>query len=233
LIAEEDATTSAALVGVIAQMGGMAAVRWDEDEAWLALRSSPFDILLLGVRRGATRVPALLRRLRSTCSEQVQPDPKLPVLLVCGSSHPHLRWELLDAGADQYILKPVNPSLVAAMIRALVRRRLSPALSALEFGAFQLDAEQFMVMQGDTEIQLTPTQMKILTMLACESPRVVSRQRLMASCSPQRLSAGALESHVHYLRKHLGRHTIQTVRGGGYQLLAATEWPSRATPNSL
>lgn len=219
LIADQDTQSAATLVHAVARMGGAATVRWELEKAWQALRASSFDVLVFDPGSEVATARDFLRRLRSAGPSSL-PDARMRVLAVVGASASYTPAQMLQAGADQCAPKPLDVDLVAALLRSLVPTRGGPAAFKAAAASLQLDAQRGVLMRGKTPVQLTRTQAELLAVLALSAPRAVSRMELVASCAAATLSARALGVHVSQLRKHLGQHAIQTIQGGGFQLLA-------------
>ena len=131
----------------------------------------------------------------------------------------------LDAGADDYLVKPFDIRELEARIRALLRRHrgaLAPDL--LTVGDLTLDTGTLEVQRAGTRLTLTPIGLKLLTVLMRASPRVVSRQELEREVWGDLLpDSDALRSHLYTLRKTVdkpfGRPLLHTVHGAGYRVV--------------
>ena len=130
----------------------------------------------------------------------------------------------MNAGADDYLVKPFEIQELEARVRALVRRRrgqISPEL--LRVGDLTLDTGTLKVKRGGKDISLTPIGLKILTVLMRASPRVVNRREIEREVWGDVLpDSDTLRSHVYNLRKQIDRpfdtSLLQTVQSTGYRL---------------
>jgi DNA-binding response OmpR family regulator len=130
----------------------------------------------------------------------------------------------LDAGADDYLVKPFEIQELEARIRALVRRRrgqTSP--EALHVGDLTLDTGTLIVKRGGKTLNLTPISLKILTVLMRASPRVVSRRDIEREVWGDILpDSDTLRSHLYNLRKNIdkpfSKPLLHTVQSSGYRL---------------
>jgi DNA-binding response OmpR family regulator len=128
----------------------------------------------------------------------------------------------LEAGADDYVTKPFEPSVLAARLRAVLRRvtRAAPA-QPLRFGDLEIDPLGMAVTRGGEELSLTPTEYRLLLMLAENAGVVLGRERLLEEvwgyvwAGDTRL----VDMHVRRLRGKVGHDAIETVRGAGYKMV--------------
>ncbi|MBC3955170.1 MULTISPECIES: response regulator [Pseudomonas] len=188
---------------------------WLEDglSALHALRSEPFDLLLLDL--GLPRMDGfdLLRQLRAE-------DITLPVLIMTARDGTADRIAGLDAGADDYLIKPFDVEELKARVRALLRRSQGRAQPLLEHAGISLDpASQQVSYQGD-EVLMTPMEYQLLHQLMIRPGKVVTRERLSNTLYgwQDKVESNTLEVLIHNLRKKLSTELIRTVRGVGYLL---------------
>lgn len=128
----------------------------------------------------------------------------------------------LDAGADDYLVKPYDPEELLARLRAIERRRGSQASSVLQSGAVVIDLARETVRKNMVPVMLTPKEWALLRVLASRPEQVFTRERLQEAlyqwddCS----DSNTLEVFISRLRRKLGTSLIETVRGTGYRLAA-------------
>ncbi|AVB21277.1 MULTISPECIES: response regulator [Pseudomonas syringae group] len=188
---------------------------WLEDglSALHALRSEPFDLLLLDL--GLPRMDGfdLLRQLRAE-------ELALPVLILTARDGTADRIAGLDAGADDYLIKPFDVDELKARVRALLRRSQGRAQPLLEHAGISLDpASQQVSFQG-SEVLMTPMEYQLLHQLMIRPGKVVTRERLSNTLYgwQDKVESNTLEVLIHNLRKKLSTELIRTVRGVGYLL---------------
>jgi two-component system response regulator QseB len=136
----------------------------------------------------------------------------------------------LDAGADDYLVKPFDLPELAARIRALARRRSGRSSPKIEQGALTVDLAAREVRLAGMPVELTALEYALIVELAQNPRRVLSRQQLENSIYTldDDVGSNVVEVYVSRLRRKLGRDAIRTVRGFGYQWGAA----GRAVPET-
>jgi DNA-binding response OmpR family regulator len=187
------------------------------DLAWAALRSEPFDLVLLDLGLADGDGTELLRRLRG-CAEGQMPDPATPVLVMTARDQVASRIHALDLGADDYVTKPFDVDELAARMRALRRRAVGRARAHLEYGGVRIDPAARTVSREGVPVELSAREFDLLLVLLDASPRVLTRAQIEAKLYDwdSALDSNAIEVHVHRLRRKLGEDLIRTVRGVGY-----------------
>jgi two-component system response regulator QseB len=190
-------------------------VSWfrDGNEALRALRDHDADLVLLDLGlpgKDGMDVLTEARRLRV----------KTPVIVMSARDALDSRIRVLDAGADDYLIKPFHLDELAARIRSLARRARGEAVNRLEAGALSLDLGTFDVTWHGERVDLTRREFALLQALMERAGRIVRRESLETSLyGPDNvMSSSALEVLVHSLRRKLSHGAIQTVRGFGYMV---------------
>jgi len=134
----------------------------------------------------------------------------------------------LDAGADDYVVKPIRPRELVARVRSLTRRMgvVSAAAQLIVFGTLRIDPQARNVLVKDTVVRLTATEWELLHCLAVESPRVLSRNDLLQRVFDTTHAGYArnVDCHVTRVRRKLEaaglEHApIETVHGAGYRFV--------------
>jgi len=143
----------------------------------------------------------------------------MPVLMLTARTDVRDRIRGLDAGADDYLVKPFDFGELLARLRALLRRGPVERPAIVAIGDLRIDAETRVVTRDGQEIELTGREYDVLEFLARRAGRVVSRSELLdAIWSDYEGSPNIIDVYVGYLRKKLGRALIRTVRGSGFVL---------------
>jgi len=126
----------------------------------------------------------------------IRADSKMPIIVVSGEDAPASKVEALDAGADDYLVKPFDPAELLARVRALWRRGASePAAGSLDVGDFRIDLDARRVCVRASTVRLTPKEFDVLVYLAERHDRVVPYARLLAA-----VWGFAYSNHREYLR---------------------------------
>jgi two-component system, OmpR family, response regulator len=126
----------------------------------------------------------------------------------------------LDAGADDYMVKPCDPNELLARLRAIERRRSGAASAIVDCGALQIDLGRSTVSVNGVPANLTGKEWAILRVLASRPDRLHSKEVLTSAIYTfdDDIGSNTLEVFISHLRRKLGRDTIQTYRGQGYRL---------------
>jgi len=187
---------------------------WLEDglEAAHALRSEQFDLVLLDLGLPRLDGMTLLRQLRARSENAV------PVLVLTARDAMDDRIQGLDAGADDYLVKPFDPEELKARIRALLRRSQGRVQPVLEFAGVTLDPSTQEVRYQGRSVAMTPMEYQLLHQLLIRPGVVVTRERLASALYGWQESGpgNTLEVLIHNLRRKLCSELIRTVRGVGY-----------------
>ncbi len=152
----------------------------------------------------------LVRRLR-------QQGVSTPVLFLTARATIADRVEGLDAGAQDYLVKPFEVDELLARLRALLRRTVDRA-TLLDLGASRFDVAGHRVVGPDGVIELSGREAAMLEVLARRPQQVFTRPQLLAAVFDPADDPGSVDTYVYYLRRKLGRHIVQTVHGVGYRL---------------
>ena len=178
------------------------------------------DVILLDWMLPGESGLSLAKRWRSNPRSKV-----VPILMITARGDEPDRVAGLDAGADDYIVKPFSPRELLARIRAVLRRR-QPELAGgqVQVGELRLDADTYRVSWQGQSLKLGPTEFKLLHYLMRHAERVHSRSALLDRVwgGDSDIDERTVDVHVGRLRKALteggGEDPIRTVRGSGYSL---------------
>jgi two-component system phosphate regulon response regulator PhoB len=190
------------------------------DEAETRLRESPPDLVMLDWMLPGLSGIELCRRLRA------RPETKaLPIIMLTARGEETERVRGLATGADDYIVKPFSVPELLARVRALLRRAKPERMAeVLTLGELQLDRVKKRVSRGGRDVDLGPTEFRLLEFLMERPGRVFTREQLLDGVwgNEVYIDERTVDVHVGRLRKALNRghgdDPIRTVRGSGYAL---------------
>ena len=150
--------------------------------------------------------------------EQLRFSKKTPVLMLTARDTFQDRVRGLDAGADDYLVKPFDLGELLARIRALIRRAAGKTHNVIEIGPVQIDTAARLVTRDGTLVTLTPREYALVEFLALHRTEVVTRSTLYEHLFDEddNTLSNLLDVHVSTLRKKLGAEFIVTRRGHGY-----------------
>jgi DNA-binding response OmpR family regulator len=218
LVVEDDERLSRALRRLLEEDRHVVDVAPDgETGLAIAEDGGGIEVVILDVGLPDISGLEVARRLRRKRSE-------LAILMLTARDTVGDRVTGLDAGADDYLVKPFAYEELAARLRALSRRSASPsrATSVLEVGPIRLDESSRRVTAGGREIDLSPREFSLLECLLRHPGQTLTRDQLLDQAWPFSVAVtpNAVDAYVHYLRTKLGDvgARIETVRGVGYRL---------------
>ena len=218
LVVEDEEALSTLLRYNLEKEGYNVVTSADGEEAALLVRESEPDLVLLDWMLPSLSGIELCRRLRSRTETR-----NLPIVMITARGEEADRIRGLDTGADDYITKPFSTTELMARIRAVLRR-IRPALAEdiVSFGEVVMDRSAHRVRRGGREVQLGPTEYRLLEHLMQHPGRVFSRAQLLDAVwgSDVYVEARTVDVHIGRLRKALNRPNekdpIRTVRATGY-----------------
>src|SRR5574343_1187477 len=191
------------------------AVDWLQDgrAADHALQSESFDLVVLDLGLPGIDGMQVLQAAR-------QRGLRAPVLILTARDAISDKIAGLDAGADDYLVKPVDLDELAARLRALARRRQGRATPLLVHGPLTLDPAARRVTRDGVEVALSTREFSLLQLLLEAAGRVLPKSQLEQALYGRNdePDSNALEVHIHHLRKKLGSELIRTLRGVGYTM---------------
>jgi two-component system phosphate regulon response regulator PhoB len=214
----EDEPAIAELIAVNLKHNGFQPI-WaiDAEVAQRELNEVLPDVILLDWMLPGESGLALARRWRASARTKT-----VPILMLTARGDEADRVAGLDAGADDYIVKPFSPRELLARIRAVLRRRVPEATGGLvKMGDLQLDADTHRVSLADRPLKIGPTEFKLLHFFMHHPERVHSRGALLDKVWGDHvyIEERTVDVHVKRLRESLGDagSMIETVRGAGYR----------------
>lgn len=216
LLVEDDEMVGKSLQRGLVQAGF--SVDWVRDgrEAELALGHGIHDLTILDLGLPKVDGMKLLEMLRSRGNG-------MPVLIASARDTVRDKIAGLEAGADDYVLKPFDLDELIARVRALLRRHAGSGTPVLRFGALLLDPARRVVTLHDQPVELSAREFGLLEALMLRPGTVISKEKLEESIYGwgEEIASNAIEVHVHNLRRKLGADRIRNLRGVGYRVAEA------------
>lgn len=163
-----------------------------------------------------------LQLLPTLTQNSPTPQDRPTVIVVTARDQVSDRIRGLDAGADDYLVKPYDPEELLARLRAVERRRAVLTSSVVTRGPVQIDLSRESVRNGPSVVVLTPKEWALLRVLASRPGQIFPRERLLEALYQWDAASDSntLEVFISRLRRKLGSELIETVRGTGYRLPA-------------
>ena len=212
LIVDDDTPVRRALARTLAAEGYETVLAPDGGAALAEVERDPPDAIVLDSIMPGVDGLAVARRLRSK-------GVSVPILMLTARDSVADRVAGLDAGADDYLVKPFATEELLARVRALLRRGLEAPL--LQFADVSLDPSSRIVVRGGRTIELTQREAALLELLLRRPGKVLSRRTAMTTvwADGSATTENSVDRYVAYLRRKLGDPPlIHTVRGAGFVL---------------
>jgi DNA-binding response OmpR family regulator len=217
LLVEDDPIFGAALQRSLTRAGY--AADWIQTASALvhSMRGTEYDCVVLDL--------SLLDQNGEQCLAQIRArSANLPVVIITARCGLQDRLRLLDLGADDYLVKPVDLDEVNARLRAITRRvhQAQSGTDVLSHGELRLlPARRSATWKGQS-IALTNREFWLLEVLVRKKHEIVTRERLEETLYGwgDEIESNAIEVYIHHLRRKFGASMIRTVRGVGYQIAA-------------
>jgi DNA-binding response OmpR family regulator len=155
-------------------------------------------------------------------AERMRADPKLMIIMLTARDQVEDRIAGLNAGADDYLVKPFDFEELVARIHAVTRRRGSPEAAVLQAGQLILDREGRLVTMNGEAVELTAKEFELLLLFMTNPGKVLARRFILDQVwGHEFYDENNVEVYIRYLRRKLGdteHELIETVRGVGYRL---------------
>lgn len=211
LLVEDDGELAALLTSALSDEGYAVDVARDGQRGLHLGLTRPYDVAVIDRRLPVLDGLELLVRLRAR-------SVRARALLLTALGTVPDRIDGLDAGADDYLVKPFDLDELSARLRALCRRTLD-GTDLLRVGRGHLDlARRDVVRPGGDRVALSAREVALLRVLAARPEAVHSRAALRRKVFQDTPAASIVDTYVYYLRRKLGRQVVRTIRGVGYRL---------------
>jgi two-component system phosphate regulon response regulator PhoB len=218
LIVEDEAAIREMVGFALRRAGFELAEAANGQEAQIKIGEQLPDVILMDWMLPDISGIELVRRLKR--DELTQ---EIPIIVLTARSEEDDKIYGLDSGADDYVTKPFSPKELVARIKAVLRRGKNDQSDLLQIGGLQLDSGSHRVLAGEQEIQIGPTEYRLLKFFMTHQDRVYSRAQLLDHVWGRNayVEDRTVDVHVLRLRKLLKPYKIdtmiQTVRGAGYR----------------
>jgi DNA-binding response OmpR family regulator len=215
LVIDDDAAVTSLLKRGLSYEGFAVETAKSGVEGLVIARERPADLVILDVMMPGLSGFEVLQRLRTA-------DDNLPVLMLTAKDAPDDQVQGLEAGADDYVIKPFTFEVLLARVRSLLRRRRLDHPQVLRFADLTLDTGSYVVHRGQREVPLTSLEFKVLQEFLLHPRQVLSKDVLLDRVWGYDFDGNVVEVYVKQLRQKLEAggepRLIQTIRNVGYVL---------------
>ncbi|WP_016699467.1 response regulator transcription factor [Actinoalloteichus spitiensis] len=216
LLVEDDALVRRGLQLALRRHGHRVEVADDGEDGLARFATADVDVIVLDLMLPGLDGFEVCRRVRT--SSQV------PIIMLTARGDDFDVITGLEAGADDYVVKPVRPTVLDARIRAVLRRAVGSSDGVRVHGGLRIDTESLRVTVDGQEVSLTPTELRLLLTLSRAPARVFNREQLLEEVWEQGYLGDSrlVDNSVMRLRAKIERNParpeyVQTVRGFGYR----------------
>ena len=219
LVVEDEDAIRGMLMMILEQAGFMPIAAADAEEAQKALDNNVPDLILLDwMLPGISGVEWARRLKKETIYREI------PIILLTARGEEEDKVKGLEIGADDYMTKPFSPKELVARIRAVLRRSGKiQGQAQITLGDLMLDTEQHRLSIGDKQLEVSPTEFRLMHFFMSHPDKVYSRTQLLDQVWGRSvyIEERTIDVHIRRLRKILGEYgredLVQTVRGFGYR----------------
>lgn len=218
LVAEDDARIARPLSRALDMAGFVVETEEDGELVWHLGDTESYDAIILDLGLPSLDGLTILKRWRNA-------GRSAPVLILTARGQWEERVEGIEAGADDYVIKPFRVEEVVARIRAIVRRASGHASGRIKIGDLVVDTRLKQVSRDGVPTELTPQEYRLIAYLAHQRGRVVSQMEITEHLYSQDFErdSNSIEVLVGRVRKRLGNDVIRTRRGFGYYIAEENE----------
>ncbi|MDR6539371.1 response regulator transcription factor [Variovorax soli] len=218
LLVEDDAALASAVCSYLEAKAFVVDVTPGLAQARAALAAVQYAAVLLDLHLADGEGLSLLPDVRALRDRPI-------VIVLTARDQVTDRIRGLDAGADDYLIKPYDPAELLARLRAVERRRSSTSTPVLHFGKLEIDLARDLVRKDGLPVTLTQKEWALLRVMATRPERIHTRENLADALYGfgDEADSNTLEVFISRLRRKLGRSHIQTLRGLGYRLSFSPE----------
>lgn len=211
LVVEDEVGIARDVLRALTHAGFAAEHQAEGAMAWERGGTEPFDAAILDLNLPGIDGLSLLRRWRAE-------GVRFPILVLSARSTWSVRVEAIDAGADDYLVKPFAMEELLARLRAILRRGAGAASNLLQAGGLTLDTRARRLTREGQPVELTPLEFRLVAYLLHHAGRAVHQTELMEHLYADEADRAdnAVEALIARLRRKIGAEAIRTRRGHGY-----------------
>jgi len=211
LLVEDDAMMGQAVKVALSQAGYAVDLANMAEDAEAALDTTPYDLVVLDINLPEKSGLEMVRELRKRRKD-------IPVLALTARDTTKQKVEGLNAGVDDYLVKPFDLEELLARLQALLRRSNSRPTPNIKNGIITLDPAARTVQKNGKQVDLSAREFAILAILMENIDKVMNKQEIEDKLYGWdiEIESNAVEVHISHLRKKIGEHMIKTIRGLGY-----------------
>ncbi len=215
LFVEDDPLISRDVATVLEKNGYLVDLETNGEEAWFKGDTEEYSVAILDLGLPAMDGLSVLKRWREN-------ERNFPVLILTARGNWSERVEGIDAGADDYLVKPFQMEELLARLRAIIRRAAGQASPVITTNRLRLDTRQKSLSIDGSPVDLSPLEYRCLLYLALNRSRIVSQMELTEQLYAQDFErdSNSVEVLIARMRRKLGKGIIKTKRGFGYTLEA-------------
>ncbi len=213
LVVEDEERISADIVSALERAGFSCDVSFDGEDAWFRGETGHFDIVVLDLGLPKLDGFVVLKRWREAGHD-------VPVLVLTARGAWSERVDGIEAGADDYLVKPFEMEELLARVRAITRRAAGHGSAVLQIGDLRLDTRQMILTRGGAPVALSALEYRLISYLMHHADRVVPPTELIDHIygDDDARETNALEALMTRVRRKLGGGAISTRRGFGYRV---------------
>ncbi len=213
LLVEDDPLISRDVAAVLSKNGYLVDTEANGEEAWFKGDVEEYAVVILDLGLPGMDGLSVLKRWREN-------NRNFPVLILTARGNWSERVEGIDAGADDYLVKPFQMEELLARLRAIVRRASGQASPVITAGNMRLDTRTKSLTVNGSPVELSPMEYRCLHFLALNRDKVVSQMELTEQLYAQDFErdSNSVEVLIARMRRKLGKGIIKTKRGFGYTL---------------
>ena len=211
LLVEDDQSLGDGMCIALRREGFVVDWLTDGVQALQAIEQESFDLVILDLGLPRMDGMSVLNKVRDK-------DIDIPILVLTARDAIEDRVSGLDAGADDYVVKPFDIVEIKARIRAIVRRSKGRAVTTISHGEIEVHPDSMRAVYQGQDVSLTRREFVLLQELISRPGHVFTRDAIIQSLYGwgEEVESNALEVHIHHLRKKFYSGLIRTIRGVGY-----------------